>query len=80
MFTKLSLPATYSSELHNNRSAIESALVVPNGASVVPLTENRLLTPKEYDRDTRHYEFDTQGMATKWAIPWACIRTSTARK
>jgi len=51
------------SELHNNFSEIENALVVPNGASVVPLTENRLLTPKEYDRDMMHYDFDTQGMS-----------------
>jgi len=71
MFTKLSLPepekillpATYSAELHNNVSEVESDIVVPSGASVVPIIENRLLTPVEYDRDTRHYEFDTTGMS-----------------
>eukprot|EP01083_Nonionella_stella_P194368 716915_1 len=60
---KILLPATYSTELHSDIHQIESKLVIPSGAQVVPVIENRLLTPIDYDRDTRHYTFDTNGMS-----------------
>jgi len=70
LFTKLMLPepervllpASYRAELHDDRSEVEADIVVPGGAQIVPVVENRLLTPTDYDRDTRHYAFDTNGM------------------
>lgn len=31
------------------------------GAKLVPMTKNVVLTPPDYDRDIRHYEFDLSG-------------------
>eukprot|EP00484_Ammonia_sp_Unknown_P000272 CAMPEP_0197022220 /NCGR_PEP_ID=MMETSP1384-20130603/3125_1 /TAXON_ID=29189 /ORGANISM="Ammonia sp." /LENGTH=1795 /DNA_ID=CAMNT_0042450221 /DNA_START=521 /DNA_END=5908 /DNA_ORIENTATION=- len=59
---RILLPASYSAELHSNVSEVESEIVLPDGAKMVDVVENRLLTPVEYDRDTRHYVFDTTGM------------------
>lgn len=56
------LPASYRSELHSDVGEVECDIVVPRGAALVPVVENRLLTPLDYDRDTRHYAFDTAGM------------------
>eukprot|EP00485_Elphidium_margaritaceum_P008311 CAMPEP_0202688700 /NCGR_PEP_ID=MMETSP1385-20130828/4170_1 /ASSEMBLY_ACC=CAM_ASM_000861 /TAXON_ID=933848 /ORGANISM="Elphidium margaritaceum" /LENGTH=1808 /DNA_ID=CAMNT_0049343729 /DNA_START=509 /DNA_END=5935 /DNA_ORIENTATION=- len=70
LFTRLSLPeperillpASYGVEFDDRAIAvqeIEHDVIVPSGARLVPMTQNRLLTPSDYDRDTRHYEFET---------------------
>jgi sulfite reductase alpha subunit-like flavoprotein len=33
------------------------------GSKLIPVKTNQLMTKPDYDRDVRHYEFDTTGMS-----------------
>jgi sulfite reductase (NADPH) flavoprotein alpha-component len=35
---------------------------LPDGAKMTPLTKAELMTPVDYDRDIRHFEFDLEGL------------------
>eukprot|EP00008_Paramoeba_atlantica_P012592 CAMPEP_0201489504 /NCGR_PEP_ID=MMETSP0151_2-20130828/22837_1 /ASSEMBLY_ACC=CAM_ASM_000257 /TAXON_ID=200890 /ORGANISM="Paramoeba atlantica, Strain 621/1 / CCAP 1560/9" /LENGTH=1796 /DNA_ID=CAMNT_0047875119 /DNA_START=111 /DNA_END=5501 /DNA_ORIENTATION=- len=54
--------------------AIEKALtpsvkvIMPTGANSVPLMKVKLLTPANYDRDIRHFEFDLAGLNMPYEI------------
>jgi len=59
---KQELPAaafTVKVESHKSTSLTPTtSVVVPPGAKLVPLTTARVLSPKDYDRDIRHFEVD----------------------
>eukprot|EP01083_Nonionella_stella_P091619 256215_1 len=72
MYTKLMLPeperillpGSYSSELHDDLNQVDPHEIIKPAAGVsnIKMIENRLLTPTDYERDTRHYTFDSQGI------------------
>ena len=41
---------------------------VPPGAARVPMTRSRLMTPVNYDRDIRHFEFDLKGLGMGYEL------------
>eukprot|EP00457_Paulinella_chromatophora_P000190 gb/GEZN01000190.1/.p1 GENE.gb/GEZN01000190.1/~~gb/GEZN01000190.1/.p1 ORF type:complete len:1838 (+),score=259.55 gb/GEZN01000190.1/:109-5622(+) len=41
---------------------------LPPLAKLVPLVRSKLLTPVEYDRDIRHYEFDLSGLGMSYGM------------
>ena len=47
-------------------AAAKITSLAPPGFTVVPRVAHRLLTPKGYDRDIRHYEFDIRGTGLKY--------------
>eukprot|EP01084_Bolivina_argentea_P142821 250868_1 len=66
---KILLPATYRTEIHNNTTEVDmEQIIIPSGASILNVAENRLLTPIEYERDTRHYEFDIDGKGISYEV------------
>ncbi|XP_013418498.1 uncharacterized protein LOC106179427 isoform X2 [Lingula anatina] len=63
------LPPTYKVNIDTTGeiSAPTEALT-PAGSKIIPLTKNVLLTPPDYDRDIRHYEFDLKGSGMTYSI------------
>ena len=51
---KILLPPSYLADFHVE-AARDAEMIIPAGASIVPFKESTLLTPMEYDRDTRHF-------------------------
>jgi sulfite reductase alpha subunit-like flavoprotein len=47
---------------------IENFLYLFAGTKLIPMTKNQLLTPAEYDRDIRHYEFDLKGSGMNYSV------------
>ena len=41
---------------------------VLTGAKLIPMVTNRLLTPDDYDRDIRHYEFDLKDSGMSYSV------------
>ena len=39
-----------------------------SGAKLIPVTKNVVLTPPDYDRDIRHYEFDLGGSGFSYSV------------
>ena len=37
------------------------------GSRLLPMTKNVLMTPDDYDRDIRHYEFELKGTGITYA-------------
>lgn len=42
------------------------------GSKLLPLVKNVVLTPPDYDRDIRHYEFDLKGTGMTYS-PGDCL-------
>ncbi|KAF8529079.1 assimilatory sulfite reductase [Hysterangium stoloniferum] len=59
-------PSSDESETHVQTAALRPD--VPERTFLVTTTVNRRLTPKEYDRNVFHLEFNTQGTGLKYAI------------
>ena len=53
------LPPSYTVAVDESGAAPER--MPPPGTVLVPMTKNVLLTPPDYDRDIRHYEFNLKG-------------------
>jgi sulfite reductase alpha subunit-like flavoprotein len=79
LFTKLELPeaqrillaSQYSAEILSNDTGeyeVSTDVILPAGAKLVPVVENRLLTPVTYDRDTRHYEFEVSEAGMSYEV------------
>jgi hypothetical protein len=43
------------------------AVLLLTGSKLLPLVKNVLLTPPDYDRDIRHYEFDLKGTGISYS-------------
>jgi len=41
---------------------------------LIPMVKNVVLTPPDYDRDIRHYEFDIHGLGMAYS-PGDCLGT-----
>lgn len=54
------LPPSYSLNLISTDTS--DGTYLPTDCKPVPLIGNKLLTPKDYDRDIRHYTLDIEGL------------------
>lgn len=66
------LPPSYDVKVDPTGAAASSDVYLPVGAKLVPLTKNIVLTPPDYDRDIRHYEFDLSGTGFTYS-PGDCL-------
>ncbi|XP_064607290.1 pyruvate:ferredoxin oxidoreductase-like [Liolophura sinensis] len=63
------MPPTYRVEVDTTGSvSAPKDAIVPSGYKLVPMTKNVVLTPPDYDRDIRHYEFDLKESGMQYAI------------
>lgn len=62
------LPPSYDVKIDTSgTSAAVPDVITPPGTTLVPLYHNRVLTPPDYDRDIRHYEFDLTGTGMSYS-------------
>jgi pyruvate/2-oxoacid:ferredoxin oxidoreductase beta subunit/flavodoxin len=62
------LPPSYRVLVEGATSAAVPDVIVPTGTKQIPMVKNQLLTPVEYDRDIRHYEFDLKGSGMSYSV------------
>lgn len=43
-------------------------IIAPLGAKSFPMVKNQLMTPEDYDRDIRHYEFDLSSTGFRYSL------------
>ena len=65
------LPPSYKVHVDSTTSGVPD-VCVPTGTKLIPLTKNIVLTPPDYDRDIRHYEFDLKGSGMSYS-PGDCL-------
>jgi len=66
------LPPSYAVSVEETTSAAAPDVILPAGSKLVPMVKNVVLTPPDYDRDIRHYEFDLQGSGMTYS-PGDCL-------
>jgi homodimeric pyruvate:ferredoxin (flavodoxin) oxidoreductase len=66
------LPPSYSVTVESAATTPVPEVHVPSGCRLVPMTKNVVLTPPDYDRDIRHYEFDLRGLGMSYS-PGDCL-------
>lgn len=66
------LPPSYAVSVEETASAAAPDVILPAGSKLVPMVKNVVLTPPDYDRDIRHYEFDLQGSGMTYS-PGDCL-------
>lgn len=62
------LPAQNTIEILDASNELSTDIILPAGAKLVEMVENRLLTPVEYERDTRHYEFEVASVGMSYDV------------
>lgn len=63
------LPPTYDVQVDDTgTSAAVPDTIVPPGTTLIPMTMNKVLTPPDYDRDIRHYEFDLTDAGMPYSV------------
>merc|ERR1712045_103065 len=68
---KVLLPPSYKARITpgaETSARPASDVVIPPGATMIPLKTNKLLSPEGYERDIRHYEFDTVGTGVGYEV------------
>lgn len=65
---KVLLPASYNVEVSKEPIDLEELAFVPHGATQCLMTENTVLTPADYDRDTRHYVVDIKDKGVSYEV------------
>lgn len=66
------LPPSYAVSVEESTSVAAPDVILPTGSKLVPMVKNVVLTPPDYDRDIRHYEFDLQGSGMTYS-PGDCL-------
>jgi homodimeric pyruvate:ferredoxin (flavodoxin) oxidoreductase len=63
------LPPSYKVAVDTDGTAAEVPdVVMPLGSKLLPMTKNVVLTPPDYPRDIRHYEFDLSASGFTYAV------------
>jgi len=62
------MPPTYDLTIESDAASVDiPTTIVPLGSQLLPMTKNVVLTPTDYDRDIRHYEFDLRGTGISYS-------------
>merc|ERR1719197_805453 len=68
---KVLLPPSYKVHITPYADATvkpDSAVVIPPGATMIPMKTNKLLSPEGYERDIRHYEFNIKDTGVGYEV------------
>jgi len=65
---KVLLPSSFNIALSPEGAELEDLVYVPHGATQCNLTENFLMTPADYDRNTRHYVVDIKDKGVSYEV------------